>query len=79
MEPNDLSNFGRRPPKEQSYCLVGIGQGLMEEMLFLISSSGHHFAHRSGTVCAIFVGNFPRNSSTKFDWNPPSGYGGDVI
>ena len=54
----------------------------MGEMLFevfYICSSAHHFEHRSGMFCAIVVGNFPRNNLIKFGWNPPSGYGGDVI
>ena len=51
--------------------LVEIGRGVMEEMLsevFCICSSGHHFVHRSGTACAIFVENFSRNNPIKFSY-----------
>ena len=66
----DLSNFGRTSQGIILSSLTEIGQGVLEEMLveeFNICSSDHHFVHRSGTVCAIFVGNFLRNNSIKFD------------
>ena len=77
MGRNDLSNFGRRLPKEhsseiilKSVCWFSRRSCLK---LFSIYSPGGHFVQRSGTVSAILVEGHQRNMHVYLFQNPSTG------
>ena len=63
-----MCNFGRGH-HEEHFCkiILNLDQWFRRCCLkmFLIWSSGTHFVHRSGTICAILVQGIKRNISVK--------------